>query len=66
MSKAAARREVANMSEKEVQRIIAQLDEALERGRRLFPSFPRRTTDGLEPTKVLLPKQAEKIARGQW
>lgn len=60
-----ARRIVAQIPEHEIERMTRQLARAVLKAREMR-SETVRTVDGLEPTRLLLPKQAEKIARGQW
>ena len=65
MSTRTAEQIVAGISEKEIARITRQLARAVERAREMRAGTVR-TVDGLEPTRLLLTKQSEKIARGQW
>ena len=65
MSTRTAEQIVAGISEKEIARITRQLARAVEKAREMRAGT-LRTVDGLEPTRLLLSKQSEKIARGQW
>ena len=65
MSTRTAEQIVAGISEKEIARITRQLARAVERAREMRAGT-MRTVDGLEPTRVLLSKQSERIARGRW
>lgn len=56
---------VARIPEREIQRMTRQLERAVEMARAMRAGTVR-TVGGLEPTRLLLPRAAEKIARGQW